>query len=93
MRISEAGACRGEDPERWFPGRKATVAAVHALMQQCGRCEVEEACLRYALVHRMDWGVWGGTSERSRRRLRSQVLRLAKAEGLTWEQAVDKVVE
>lgn len=35
----------------------------------CATCPVREACLDYALEHRIDHGVWGGTSERERRRI------------------------
>ena len=90
--LAEEGECRGDQVKKWFPERGAKHLQVNELMVKCDRCAVQEDCLRYALVHRMDWGVWGGTSERERRRLRRVVLKLAKAEGLTWEQAIDKVV-
>ena len=32
-------------------------------------CPVTEPCLEYALEHRIDHGVWGGASERERRRI------------------------
>ncbi|MEJ7721580.1 MAG: WhiB family transcriptional regulator [Ilumatobacteraceae bacterium] len=35
----------------------------------CGTCPVTEPCLEYALDHRIEHGVWGGHSERSRRRI------------------------
>jgi WhiB family redox-sensing transcriptional regulator len=35
----------------------------------CADCPVSEACLEYALVNRIDHGVWGGRSERERRRI------------------------
>lgn len=37
--------------------------------QVCRRCEVEEECLAYALRHGERYGVWGGKSERDRRRI------------------------
>lgn len=37
-----------------------------------GPCIVRKACLMYALGHRIDHGVWGGTSERQRRRMRKK---------------------
>jgi WhiB family redox-sensing transcriptional regulator len=36
----------------------------------CAGCEVRAECLAYALAHRERFGVWGGTTERERRRLR-----------------------
>ena len=35
----------------------------------CAECPVSETCLEYALAHRIDHGVWGGRSERERRRI------------------------
>ena len=35
----------------------------------CVSCPVKEPCLEYALAHRIDHGVWGGCSERERRRI------------------------
>ena len=35
----------------------------------CNGCPVTEPCLEYALEHRIDHGVWGGCSERERRRI------------------------
>ena len=36
----------------------------------CADCPVKEPCLEYALVTNQDTGVWGGTSEEERRKLR-----------------------
>jgi WhiB family redox-sensing transcriptional regulator len=38
----------------------------------CADCPVKDLCLEYALVNRIDHGVWGGCSERERRRLLRQ---------------------
>jgi WhiB family redox-sensing transcriptional regulator len=38
----------------------------------CQDCAVRGPCLEYALVNRIDHGVWGGTSERERRRILRQ---------------------
>jgi WhiB family redox-sensing transcriptional regulator len=35
----------------------------------CATCPVKEPCLEYALEYRIDHGVWGGTTERQRRRI------------------------
>jgi len=35
----------------------------------CGECPVSNACLEYALENHIDHGVWGGCSERERRRI------------------------
>ena len=38
----------------------------------CGGCEVKTECLEYALRHGEKFGIWGGMSERERRRIRRQ---------------------
>jgi WhiB family redox-sensing transcriptional regulator len=38
----------------------------------CAECPVQAPCLEYALVERIDHGVWGGASERERRRILRQ---------------------
>ena len=63
------GECRGANGDWWFPERGQT--AGHA-KEICNQCDVREACLVYALGHPDEtmFGVWGGMSERERRRLR-----------------------
>ncbi|HET9518524.1 MAG TPA: WhiB family transcriptional regulator, partial [Actinoplanes sp.] len=39
----------------------------------CGRCEVKVECLEYALGHDERFGIWGGLSERERRKLKRRV--------------------
>lgn len=60
-------ACKGDDPEIFFPGRGEDL---HAPVAVCGRCSVRLACLEYALSAGEHFGVWGGMSERERRRIR-----------------------
>jgi WhiB family redox-sensing transcriptional regulator len=59
-------ACRGLDPNLFLPERGDRN---HEAVAVCHGCEVREACLEYAIEHRAA-GVWGGTSERERRRIR-----------------------
>jgi WhiB family transcriptional regulator, redox-sensing transcriptional regulator len=63
-----AGLCRDIAPEVFFP---STGSGVVAAQKVCRRCPVAEQCLDYALAHRIEFGVWGGVSERGRRRLLS----------------------
>ncbi|MGH3389059.1 MAG: WhiB family transcriptional regulator [Actinomadura sp.] len=62
------GACRGEDPELFFPigivGTGADQARQAAAV--CGRCAVRAECLRYALRSRQKHGIWGGLTEEER---------------------------
>ena len=67
----DAGACRSEDPELFFPitssGPSAQqIAAAKAVCQGCG---VQSQCLHYALDSHQSYGVWGGLSEEERLRL------------------------
>jgi WhiB family redox-sensing transcriptional regulator len=63
-------ACLEVDPEVFFPERGGSSKAARAV---CNRCTVREECLRYALANREQFGIWGGTSERERRKLRKRL--------------------
>jgi len=63
------GACRGADPNLFFPARGESVKEAKAV---CARCPVRAECLEYALTNQEKFGVWGGLSERERRQLRRQ---------------------
>ncbi|HLI37900.1 MAG TPA: WhiB family transcriptional regulator [Streptosporangiaceae bacterium] len=66
-------ACRGEDPELFFPVGSSGPAAlrqVAAAKAVCARCPVRDACLGFALSTGQDYGIWGGLTEDERRRLR-----------------------
>jgi WhiB family redox-sensing transcriptional regulator len=60
------GLCRIHPPAVFFPNDGAGVERARAI---CGRCTVAERCLEYALENRIEHGVWGGASERERRRI------------------------
>ena len=61
-----AGNCRIEPPAKFFP---SDGVGVEIAKRVCADCPVKQTCLEYALVNRIDHGVWGGTSERQRRRI------------------------
>lgn len=63
------GRCRGMDPQVFFPSDGLGVQAATAI---CLDCPVREPCLEYALVNRIQHGVFGGESERSRERILRQ---------------------
>jgi len=63
------GNCLGVDPDLFFPERGTSTAAPKAV---CAGCVVRDECLEYALVNGEKFGVWGGLSERERRRIRRQ---------------------
>jgi len=62
----ETGNCREQPPATFFPNDGVGVEVAKRI---CGTCPVAERCLDYALENRIDHGVWGGTSERQRRRI------------------------
>jgi WhiB family redox-sensing transcriptional regulator len=69
--------CREAAPGEFFPSDG--VGVEHA-RKVCGECPVRVDCLEYALTYRIDHGVWGGCSERERRRiLRQRRLTSARA--------------
>lgn len=61
--------CAQTDPEAFFPEKGGSTRAA---VRVCGACEVRTECLEYALAHDERYGIWGGTTERARRRLRHQ---------------------
>ena len=61
-------ACRGVDPDLFYPPAGALGADAKAV---CRGCDVREECLTYALDNGEKQGIWGGLSERERRRIRS----------------------
>jgi WhiB family redox-sensing transcriptional regulator len=62
------GACRTEDPELFFPlsATAAGEAQIRRATAICHRCDVETECLRYALLNRITYGIWGGRTEQER---------------------------
>ena len=66
-RWQERANCLGVDPDLFFPERGASTREAKAV---CRGCEVRVECLEYALAHGEKFGIWGGLSERERRRVR-----------------------
>jgi WhiB family transcriptional regulator, redox-sensing transcriptional regulator len=67
--------CREHRPEVFFP---TDGAGVERAQRICVTCPVREECLEYAIQNRIEHGVWGGASERARRRI-TQARRLSQA--------------
>ena len=63
------GRCREIPPGTFFPSDGVGVEVARRI---CAECPVKAPCLEYALLHRIDHGVWGGASERERRRILRQ---------------------
>ena len=60
------GNCAEQPPSLFFP---SDGVGVDVARRVCADCPVRTECLEYALTNRIDHGVWGGTSERERRRI------------------------
>lgn len=61
--------CAQTDPEAFFPEKGGSTRDAKKV---CGSCAVRAECLEYALKNDERFGIWGGMSERERRRLRKQ---------------------
>ncbi len=61
--------CLGVDPDLFFPERGASTREAKEV---CRGCVVRDDCLEYALANGEKFGIWGGMSERERRRIRRQ---------------------
>jgi WhiB family redox-sensing transcriptional regulator len=59
-------ACRGLDPMIFYPVSDEEAGAAQSV---CAECPVQVDCLEYALENRERDGVWGGATERDRRRI------------------------
>jgi WhiB family transcriptional regulator, redox-sensing transcriptional regulator len=64
-------ACRGIDVEIFYPATDEDDDAEPA-KAVCAECPVRQTCLEHALAHREREGIWGGTTERERRRILRQ---------------------
>ena len=58
--------CAQTDPEAFFPEKGGSTREAKRI---CTTCAVRSECLEYALENHVDHGIWGGCSERERRRI------------------------
>ncbi|WP_456543358.1 MULTISPECIES: WhiB family transcriptional regulator [unclassified Blastococcus] len=61
--------CAETDPEAFFPEKGGSTREAKRV---CGGCTVRAECLEFALANDERFGIWGGLSERERRRLKLQ---------------------
>ncbi|MCL2736217.1 MAG: WhiB family transcriptional regulator [Propionibacteriaceae bacterium] len=59
--------CAQTDPEAFFPEKGGSTREAKSV---CKVCDVRQECLEYALAHDERYGIWGGLSERERRKLK-----------------------
>ncbi len=67
----ERALCAQTDPEAFFPEKGGSTREAKRI---CLGCEVRDACLEYALANDERFGIWGGLSERERRRLKRGII-------------------
>lgn len=68
--------CMGVDPDLFFPERGSSTREAKEV---CRGCVVREECLEYAVTYGEKFGIWGGLSERERRKIRRRRTLEAKA--------------
>ena len=67
-------ACRDTDPDLFFPVGTTgpAIEQIETAKAVCRQCSAQTLCLEYAIDTNQDSGIWGGTSEEERRKLRRQ---------------------
>lgn len=71
MAWHEAALCAQTDPEAFFPEKGGSTREAKKV---CQSCEVRRECLEYALANDERFGIWGGMSERERRKLKRRAV-------------------
>ena len=67
----ERALCAQTDPEAFFPEKGGSTREAKRV---CMSCDVRAECLEYALAKDERFGIWGGLSERERRRVKKQAV-------------------
>ena len=67
----ERALCAQTDPEAFFPEKGGSTREAKKV---CVSCEVRTECLEYALENDERFGIWGGLSERERRKLKRRAV-------------------
>jgi|SRR5690625_3667708 len=67
----ERALCAQTDPEAFFPEKGGSTREAKRV---CTSCEVRAECLEYALENDERFGIWGGLSERERRKLKRRAI-------------------
>jgi WhiB family transcriptional regulator, redox-sensing transcriptional regulator len=70
MGWQDQALCAQTDPEAFFPEKGGSTREAKRV---CRSCEVRAECLEYALENDERFGIWGGLSERERRRIKRSV--------------------
>jgi WhiB family redox-sensing transcriptional regulator len=67
----ERALCAQTDPEAFFPEKGGSTREAKRV---CTTCDVRSECLEYALANDERFGIWGGLSERERRKLKKRAV-------------------
>ena len=67
----ERALCAQTDPEAFFPEKGGSTREAKKV---CLTCDVRDECLEYALMNDERFGIWGGLSERERRKLKKRAV-------------------
>ena len=67
----ERALCAQTDPEAFFPEKGGSTREAKKV---CVGCDVRPECLEYALANDERFGIWGGLSERERRKLKKRAV-------------------
>ena len=67
----ERALCAQTDPEAFFPEKGGSTREAKRV---CMSCEVRVQCLDYALENDERFGIWGGLSERERRKVKKHAV-------------------
>jgi len=67
----ERALCAQTDPEAFFPEKGGSTREAKRI---CLGCDVKNECLEYALANDERFGIWGGLSERERRRIKRGIV-------------------
>lgn len=86
----EQSLCKEADPEQFFPEKGGATALAKKL---CKGCPVKAQCLEFALTNDERFGIWGGLSERERRKLNRRRPRRITAEREDADQTAPVVVQ
>lgn len=65
----DQAACRGTEPDQFFPGEHA-YNVIKTAKRICAACSVRQRCLDAALERHEEHGIWGGATVRERRKMR-----------------------
>jgi WhiB family redox-sensing transcriptional regulator len=63
----DQGRCAEVDPMLFYPAKGESANPARMV---CAGCEVRDQCLEWALATDQRWGVWGGTTEHDRRKIK-----------------------